>query len=541
MYAGRDRRERPDRARSSPTARHPYTAGLLASVPRLDGHAATASTPIPGSPPDLLGPAVRLLASAPAAGTPIDRGRRANPPLAPAARPRRARHQAALPRTAEVGVLTDVRLSAAACRCATCRRSFPAPSSVLRPDRRADRRRSTTSSFDIAARARRSGWSASRARGKSTRRAHASSGWRSPTSGSIRFDGDELTSLARRSMRPVRRALQIVFQDPYASLDPRTTVGRSSPSRWAIHPDVVPRARGTREVRDLLELVGLDPGPRWTATRTSSPAASASGSASPARSRSSPKLVICDEPVSALDVSVQAQVINLLDGPAARELGLAYLFVAHDLSVVRHISRPRRGDVPRTHRRDRAARRAVHPPAAPLHAGAAVGGAGSEAVGHARRASRSSSAAMCRRPPIRRPAAASAPAAGRRRTSARNDVPELTTRLELHPAACHFATELWPPMSRTELVLLRHGESVWNAEHRYQGQQGTGLSARGRQQAKQAAEYLQSFEFDAIVASDLQRGCEGDLAALSGQPGITLRSASTSGGGRSTSGRGAGG
>ena len=137
-------------------------------------------------------------------------------------------------------------------------------------------------------------------------------------------------------MRPLRQDLQIVFQDPYASLDPRMTVNEIIAEPLRIHGRYgTERARS--EVRELLRARRPQPRARQPVRRTSSPAASASASASPARWRCDPKVLVLDEPVSALDVSIQAGVINLLED-LQDELGLSYLFISHDLSVVRHIA-----------------------------------------------------------------------------------------------------------------------------------------------------------------------------------------------------------
>jgi oligopeptide transport system ATP-binding protein len=157
-----------------------------------------------------------------------------------------------------------------------------------------------------------------------------------PTSGSVRFEGQELTTLAPPALRAVRRRIQVIFQDPYSSLNPRMTVGQIVGEPLAVHGLVrEPSARDAR-VQELLRQVGLLPqhGHRY-------PHELSGGQRQRvgiARALSlEPSLIICDEPVSALDVSIQAQIINLLED-LRRELGLTYLFVAHDLSVVRHIS-----------------------------------------------------------------------------------------------------------------------------------------------------------------------------------------------------------
>ena len=134
-------------------------------------------------------------------------------------------------------------------------------------------------------------------------------------------------------MRRLRREMQIVFQDPYASLDPRMTIGRPSPSRSRST-----RSRATTRTRSpSCSAWSVSNRSRAAASRTSSPAVSASASASPGHLALDPSLIVLDEPVSALDVSIQAGVVNLLEDLQDR-LGLAYVFIAHDLSVVRHIS-----------------------------------------------------------------------------------------------------------------------------------------------------------------------------------------------------------
>ena len=165
-------------------------------------------------------------------------------------------------------------------------------------------------------------------------------------------------------MRPIRRRMQMVFQDPYGSLNPRMKVRDIVGEPLEVHGMAADRA-DLRRARRRADRAWSACCPTWpTAIRTNSPAASASASASPARWRSTRALIICDEPVSALDVSIQAQVVNLFMELQER-LGLTYIFIAHDLAVVRHISRPHRRDVSRPHRRDR--RRATSSTPSPLH------------------------------------------------------------------------------------------------------------------------------------------------------------------------------
>ncbi|HTK66256.1 MAG TPA: oligopeptide/dipeptide ABC transporter ATP-binding protein [Pseudonocardia sp.] len=163
-----------------------------------------------------------------------------------------------------------------------------------------------------------------------------------PTSGSVRFDGEELVSAAPRRMRAIRRDLQIVFQDPYASLNPRWTVNRIVGEPFAIHRDAgdgsgrAGRSEVQHRVDELLRTVGLSPEHRNRYPHEfSGGQRQRIGIARALALR--PRAIVLDEPVSALDVSVQAGVINLL-AELREELGLAYLFIAHNLSVVRHIS-----------------------------------------------------------------------------------------------------------------------------------------------------------------------------------------------------------
>ena len=156
-----------------------------------------------------------------------------------------------------------------------------------------------------------------------------------PTAGCIRFDGRDVTALKERELKSLRRNAQIIFQDPYASLNPRMTIGQILSEPLALH-DVVPPSRRAERVGELLRLVGLDP-----RVRPRYPHEFSGGQRQRiviARALAvEPKLIVCDEPVSALDVSIRAQVLNLLH-ELQRRLGLAYIFISHDLAVVKHIA-----------------------------------------------------------------------------------------------------------------------------------------------------------------------------------------------------------
>ena len=153
------------------------------------------------------------------------------------------------------------------------------------------------------------------------------------TEGVIRFDGQDITKLSRRQMRPLRREMQMVFQDPYSSLNPRQTVGQIIGAPFAVHK--TPGSTRSK-VQDLMNRVGLNP------EHYNRYAHEFSGGQRQrigvARALAlSPKLIVCDEPVSALDVSIQAQILNLLLS-LQQDFDLTYLFISHDLGVVRHVS-----------------------------------------------------------------------------------------------------------------------------------------------------------------------------------------------------------
>ena len=157
-----------------------------------------------------------------------------------------------------------------------------------------------------------------------------------PTSGQVIFEGRDLTTLAPAELRAVRRKIQVIFQDPYSSLNPRMTVGQIIAEPIAVHGIVRERKARNERVQELLSAAGLLP-----AMADRYPHELSGGQRQRvgiARALAmEPALIVCDEPVSALDVSIQAQIINLLESLQNR-FGLTYLFVAHDLSVVRHIS-----------------------------------------------------------------------------------------------------------------------------------------------------------------------------------------------------------
>jgi len=157
-----------------------------------------------------------------------------------------------------------------------------------------------------------------------------------PTSGSIIYKGNDIAHANRRALLPLRRQMQMIFQDPYSSLNPRKTVGTIISEPFEIHGIENDKAKRRRLVQDLMEQVGLNP-EHYNRLPYEFSGGQRQRIGVARAIALKPKLIIADEPVSALDVSIQAQVVNLLQ-KVQRELGIAFLFIAHDLAVVRHFS-----------------------------------------------------------------------------------------------------------------------------------------------------------------------------------------------------------
>ncbi|MFI8992648.1 dipeptide ABC transporter ATP-binding protein [Streptomyces sp. NPDC053542] len=334
MYGGSVVEDGPtDRVLTRP--RHPYTAGLLAAVPRLSAPSGTRLTGIPGSPPDPAMPAEGC-AFAERCAFAEDGCRTARPRLVTLDDGVRAACPPAAARTEPLpGPATPERIDR------------PAPGgTVLAAEnlRKVYRGRGLTGrtkgftaldgvSLTLAA-GETLGIVGESGSGKSTlarvlAHAHPSDG------GTLRLHGQDITRPSRTELREVRRAVQMVFQDPYASLNPRMTVGQ------IVAEPLISLGLGDRRAREarvaeLLRQVGLDP-----SAAARHPRAFSGGQRQRigiARALApEPTVLICDEPVSALDVSVQAQIVNLL-GDLQRDLGLALVFIAHDLAVVRQVS-----------------------------------------------------------------------------------------------------------------------------------------------------------------------------------------------------------
>ncbi|MFD3840965.1 ABC transporter ATP-binding protein [Streptomyces sp. NPDC058642] len=156
-----------------------------------------------------------------------------------------------------------------------------------------------------------------------------------PTAGSISYRGKDITHASRRELAPIRSEIQMIFQDPYASLNPRQTVGKIISGPMEIN-DIIPEGGREKRVRELLEIVGLNPEHYNRFPHEFSGGQRQRIGVARALALE-PKLIVADEPVSALDVSIQAQVVNLLQ-KVQQELGIAFVFIAHDLAVVRHFS-----------------------------------------------------------------------------------------------------------------------------------------------------------------------------------------------------------
>jgi peptide/nickel transport system ATP-binding protein len=157
-----------------------------------------------------------------------------------------------------------------------------------------------------------------------------------PTAGQIIFEGQDISTWPKNKIRPLRQKMQLIFQDPYSSLDPRQSAGNIVGEPLTIHELTKNKAEYQQRLAELFQMVGLDPGMADRVPHEFSGGQRQRIGIARALA-SNPSFIVCDEPISALDVSIQAQVINLLQ-ELQEKLGLTYLFVAHDLSVVRHIS-----------------------------------------------------------------------------------------------------------------------------------------------------------------------------------------------------------
>jgi peptide/nickel transport system ATP-binding protein len=362
MYAGRAVETAPsDEAFYHP--RMPYTLGLLGSLPRLDVDGGGPLRPIPGSPPSLVNmpPGCPFRPRCPLA---YDRCETEEPPLAPVA----VEHAAACHRSAElVGVGTELYaptwadtadwadapdpvLSAAAHNGAAAAapagapggglvievtnlvKHFPIRGGGLVRHQVGEAHAVCGVSFELHRRET-LGLVGESGCGKSTT-ARTVLQLLKATSGSVKFDDQELTTQTRRELRPLRQQLQVVFQDPYASLDPRMPVGEIVAEPLHIHGRWS-RENGPKEVSELFRMVGLNPEHRNRYPHEFSGGQRQRVGIARALALK-PAVLVMDEPVSALDVSIQAGIVNLLEELQDR-LGLSYLLIAHDLSVIRHI------------------------------------------------------------------------------------------------------------------------------------------------------------------------------------------------------------
>jgi peptide/nickel transport system ATP-binding protein len=317
---------------------HPYTRGLLAAVPRLDRGRSVKLATIDGAPPNLLQPPAGCRFR-PRCRYGVDRCQQV-PPLSAAA----PDHLVACWRQGEIAALAPALVQGesgekpaavgdgeAILDLRHASKFFAVKTGIL------GRAKVVRAVNDVTIDVKRGetlGLVGESGCGKSTL-GRLVLRLEDPTAGEIRFDGVDISRLKRQEMTAVRKKMQVIFQDPYSSLNPRMTVGQMIAEPMHVHK-IVPKAKISERVAELLQLVGLF---SYMALRY--PHELSGGQRQRvgiARALAvNPSVVICDEAVSALDVSIQGQVINLLED-LQQKLGLTYLFIAHDLAVVRHIS-----------------------------------------------------------------------------------------------------------------------------------------------------------------------------------------------------------
>jgi peptide/nickel transport system ATP-binding protein len=334
-------------------SRMPYTLGLLGSLPRLDADSHERLRPIPGAPPSLINlpPGCPFVPRCPVA---IDRCAEEEPALRPVA----AEHSSACHRSRELAAGTPLFATedpvpqlAAPLPATPVRAALPAtdgwpiigvadlvkhyPITSGRLVRHRVGEVHAVCGVSLELRERQTlGLVGESGCGKSTT-ARSILQLLAATSGSVRFEGQELTTQTRRQLRALRQHVQVVFQDPYASLDPRVPVGETVAEPLRVHQRWDHRT-GPGRVAELFQMVGLNPEHRNRYPHEFSGGQRQRVGIARALALE-PRVLVLDEPVSALDISIQAGVVNLLEDLQDR-LGLSYLFIAHDLSVIRHIS-----------------------------------------------------------------------------------------------------------------------------------------------------------------------------------------------------------
>jgi oligopeptide/dipeptide ABC transporter ATP-binding protein len=352
MYAGRIV-EKADKETIFAAPEHPYTWGLLKSIPALDTPRGEELVPDPGPPAVahhaalrvLLPPALPVRAPGPHQGRSAHRGRAGRSPprrgvpaglgdaqeaLGLPAGGRRARGRAPPRRERGAGGLMA---GQPLIQVRDLKKHFPISKGIIRSKQVGAVRAVDGVSFDVLE-GETLGLVGESGCGKSTT-ARLITRLLDPTEGTISYDGRDIATLSRRELKPLRRDMQMVFQDPYSSLNPRKTVGTIISEPFVIHGVEDDERKRKLRVQELMEQVGLNPEHYNRLPHEFSGGQRQRIGVARAIALK-PKLVVADEPVSALDVSIQAQILNLLR-QLQRDLGLTIVFIAHDLSVVRHM------------------------------------------------------------------------------------------------------------------------------------------------------------------------------------------------------------